>query len=101
VLSTCCLSPVLRHCVCSLGSKNLKFTLVPPLLGLGCVHAEVAPVTSTRSLVDSADLIVVGKVERVATGAGKIELGGRDYEFAHAIPSTSAFPEIGAGRLLH
>ncbi len=61
--------------------RLLKFALVTLLLGLRFVHAEIVPVTSTRSLVDSADLVIVGTVERVQqTGAGSIELSGRDYE---------------------
>ena len=60
--------------------RLLRLTLVTLLLGL-FVHAEVVPVTSTRSLVDSADLIIVGTVERVQqTGTGSIEFSGRDYE---------------------
>jgi hypothetical protein len=59
----------------------LKFTFAALLSGLGLLRAEMVPTTSTRSLVDSADLIVVGKVERVQqTGTGEVELGGRNYE---------------------
>jgi hypothetical protein len=51
------------------------------VLGLNFVHAEIVPVISTRSLVDSADLIIVGSVDRMQqTGAGSIELSGRDYD---------------------
>jgi hypothetical protein len=61
--------------------RLLKFTLVTFLLGLRFVHAEIIPVTSIRSLVDSADLVITGTVERVQqTGAGSIELNGRDYD---------------------
>lgn len=51
------------------------------VLGLNFVHAEIVPVISMRSLVDSADLIIVGSVDRMQqTGAGSIELSGRDYD---------------------
>jgi hypothetical protein len=61
--------------------RLLKFTVVTLLLGLTFVHAEIVPITSTRSLVDSADLVIAGTVERVQqTGAGSIELSGRDYD---------------------
>ena len=61
--------------------RLLKFTLVTFLLGLRFVHAEIIPVTSIRSLVDSTDLVITGTVERVQqTGAGSIELNGRDYD---------------------
>jgi hypothetical protein len=57
-----------------------KVTLVTLLLGLRFVHAEIVPVTSTRSLIDSADLVIAGTVERVQQkGAGSIELSDRDY----------------------
>lgn len=36
------------------------------VLGLSFVHADIVPVTSTRSLVDSTDLIIAGTVEHVA-----------------------------------
>jgi hypothetical protein len=61
--------------------RLLKFTLATLLLGLRFVHAEIVPVTSTKSLVDSADLIIAGTVKNVQqTGAGSIELSGRDYD---------------------
>jgi len=61
--------------------RLLKHTLVALLLGLGHVHAEIVPVTSTRSLVASADSVIAGTVERVQqTGAGSIELSGREYD---------------------
>jgi hypothetical protein len=60
--------------------RVLKHTLLAVLLGLGLAHAEIIPVTSTRRLVDSADLVIAGTVERVQqTGAGSIELSGREY----------------------
>ena len=61
--------------------RLLKFTLAALLLGLRFVHAEIVPVTSTKSLVDSADLIIAATVKNVRqTGAGSIELSGRDYD---------------------
>jgi hypothetical protein len=61
--------------------RLLKFILVTLLLGLRLVHAEIVPVTSIRSLVDSADLVIAGTVERVQqAGAGSIELSGRNYD---------------------
>jgi hypothetical protein len=61
--------------------RFLKPALVTFALGLGFVYAEIVPIISTRSLVDSADLIIVGTVERVQqTGVGSIELSGRDYD---------------------
>lgn len=59
----------------------MTLLLVTLLLGLMFAHAEIAPVTSIRSLVDSADLVIAGAVERVQqTGEGSIELSGRDYD---------------------
>jgi hypothetical protein len=59
----------------------LKITLVTLLLGLRFVHAETVPVTSTKSLVDFADLIIARTFKSVQqTGAGTIELSGRDYD---------------------
>lgn len=67
-------------CCNSEAMRLLRLTLVSFLLG-SFAHAEIVPVVSTRSLVDSADLIVVGTVERVQqTGAGSIELNGHDYD---------------------
>jgi hypothetical protein len=41
----------------------------------------MVPLTSTKSLVDSADLIIAGMVVDVRqTGSGSIELGGHNYE---------------------
>ncbi len=60
-----------------------KLTLVALALAIGIVCARAGPGPggpSTRSLVNSADLIIAGKVERVEqTGTGSIELHGRDY----------------------
>jgi hypothetical protein len=59
----------------------LKLAIVTLLSGLGFVHAEIVPLSSTRNLVDTADLVIVGSVERVRQiGSGSIELSGRDYE---------------------
>lgn len=61
--------------------RLLEPSLACALLGLSFLHAEIVPVTSTRSLVDSADLIVAGRVERVQQiGAGSIELNGVNYD---------------------
>jgi HEAT repeat protein len=61
--------------------RLLKLTIVTLLLVLGFVHAEIVPVTSTRDLVDTADLVIVGTVELVRqTGSGSIESSGHDYE---------------------
>src|SRR5713226_3899400 len=59
-----------------------KLTLVAITLGIGIVCAKARPVPSMsiKGLVDPADLIIAGKVERVQqTGAGSIELNGVDY----------------------
>jgi HEAT repeat protein len=59
-----------------------KLTLVAITLGIGIVCAKARPVPSLsiKRLVDPADLIIAGKVERVQqTGTGSIELNGVDY----------------------
>jgi hypothetical protein len=59
-----------------------KFSLVIITLaaGIGSAQARPGPGRSIKRLVNSADLIIVGRVERVQqTGAGSIELQGRDY----------------------
>jgi hypothetical protein len=59
-----------------------KLTLVAFTLGIGivCARARPGPSLSIKSLVDPADLIIAGKVERVLqTGTGSIELNGVDY----------------------
>jgi hypothetical protein len=57
-----------------------KLTLVALTLGIGIVCAKLGPGLSIRGLVDSADLIIAGRVERVhQTGAGAIEFEGREY----------------------
>lgn len=61
--------------------RLLKLTIATLLLGFGLVYSDVVPVVSVKSLVDPADLIIVGKIERVQqTGAGSIAFSGRDYE---------------------
>jgi HEAT repeat protein len=59
-----------------------KLTLVAITLGIGiiCAKARPGPSLSVKGLVNPADLIIAGKVERVQqTGAGSIELNGVDY----------------------
>jgi hypothetical protein len=59
-----------------------KVTLVAITLGIGivCAKAHLVPGLSIKGLVDPADLIIAGKVERVQqTGTGSIELNGMDY----------------------
>ena len=59
-----------------------KFTLVAIALGIGiiCAKARPVPSLSIKRLVDAADLIIAGKVERVQqTGTGSVELNGVDY----------------------
>jgi hypothetical protein len=59
-----------------------KLTLLAITLGIGIVCAKTRPVPSLsiRGLVDPADLIIAGKVERVQqTAAGSVELNGLDY----------------------
>jgi hypothetical protein len=59
-----------------------KLALVAITLGIGLVCAKARPVPSLsmKGLVDRADLIIAGKVERVQqTGAGSIELNGVGY----------------------
>src|SRR5437588_8473723 len=59
-----------------------KLTLVAIALGIGIVCAKARPVPglSIKGLVDAADLIIAGKVERVQqTGTGSVELNGVDY----------------------
>ena len=51
-------------------------------LGIGTICAKARPVPglSIKGLVDPADLIIAGKVERVQqTGTGSIELNGVAY----------------------
>jgi hypothetical protein len=61
--------------------RLLKPTFVTLLFGLGFARAEIGPTLSIRSLVDSSDLVILGAVERVQqTGAGAIELSGREYD---------------------
>ena len=57
-----------------------KLTLVALTFGIGIVCAKPDPGLSIRGLVDPADLIIAGRVERVhQTGAGAIEFEGREY----------------------
>ena len=59
-----------------------KLTLVAIALGIGIICAKARPVPglSIKGLVDAADLIIAGKVERVQqTGTGSVELNGVDY----------------------
>jgi hypothetical protein len=57
-----------------------KLTLVALTLGIGIVCAKPGPGLSIRGLVDPADLIIAGRLERVhQTGAGAIEFEGREY----------------------
>lgn len=59
-----------------------KLTLLAITIGMGIVCARGRPVPglSIKGLVEPADLIIAGKVERVQqTGAGSIELNGVDY----------------------
>jgi len=62
--------------------RRSKLTLVAIAIGIGIAWAKARPVPSLsiRGLVDHADLIMTGKVERVQqTGAGSIKLNGVDY----------------------
>src|SRR5258708_1203616 len=57
-----------------------KLTLVVLTFGIGIVCAKQGQALSIRGLVDAADLIIAGRVERVhQTGAGAIEFEGREY----------------------
>jgi len=59
-----------------------KLALVALTVAVEFVSAKAGPQPgpSIKRLVNSADLIIVGRVERVQqTGAGSIELQGRDY----------------------
>ena len=59
-----------------------KLTVVAITLGIGivCARARPVPSLSIKGLVDPADLIIAGKVERVQQiGVGSIELNGVDY----------------------
>ena len=59
-----------------------KLPLVALTLTIGLVSAKAGPRPgpSIKSLVNSADLIIAGKIERVQqTGVGSIELLGHDY----------------------
>jgi hypothetical protein len=57
---------------------NLAFAAL--VLGTTLVVADLAPTLSTRGLANSADLIIVGKVERVQqTGSGDITYNGVNY----------------------
>lgn len=59
-----------------------KLTLVAISFGIGivCARGRSVPTLSIKGLVDPADLILAGNVERVQeTGAGAIELNGVDH----------------------
>src|ERR1700740_614856 len=61
--------------------KLSRLTLVA-IAGIGiiCAAARLVPGLSIKDLVDVADLIIAGKVERVQqTGTGSVELNGVDY----------------------
>lgn len=50
------------------------------ILEIGIVTADIVPVVSIKELVRSADLIVMGRVNRIQqTGAGVITFHGRNY----------------------
>jgi hypothetical protein len=61
--------------------RFLKLTLVILTVGAGIASANLGPGrASTRSLVNSADLIVTGRVDRVQqVRVGSVEFQGRDY----------------------
>lgn len=102
---------------------NLAFATF--LLGTTFVVADIVPILSTNGLANSADLIIVGKVERVEqTGSGDITYNGvnyprRDYSadisvdevikgeplphrfvFSFSTPSADAWGNVAEGGLL-
>jgi hypothetical protein len=71
-----------NHPLCSNALvKPVNLILATFLLGSSSVStADVVPTLSTKSLVDRADLIVVGKIERVQeNGTGNITFSGVNY----------------------
>ena len=70
-----------NHPLCSNAFvKSINLLLATFLLGASSVSADFAPTLSTKSLVDRADLIVVGKIERVQeNGTGNISFSGVNY----------------------
>jgi hypothetical protein len=77
--------------------KALGPVIAALALGLGVVRAELVPVTSTKALADAADLIIIGRVERVQqTGAGEITYNGVNYsrqDYLADISSTKRLKE--------
>lgn len=60
--------------------KSVNLIVATFLLGASFVSADLVPTLSTKSLVDRADLIVVGKIERVEENeAGNITFSGVNY----------------------
>jgi hypothetical protein len=60
--------------------RFLSLAFVTVVLGTTPTVADIAPIVSTKVLADSADLIIVGKVERVQeTGSGDITYNGVNY----------------------
>lgn len=60
--------------------RFLKPVFAILFLGTTFVYANLVPGLSTKGLVDSAELIIVGKVERVQqTGTGEITFNGVNY----------------------
>jgi hypothetical protein len=74
--------------------KPVNLILATFLLGSSSVSADVVPTLSAKSLVDRADLIVVGKIERVQEdGTGNITFSGvnypsKDYEVDISVDET-------------
>src|SRR6267378_6719260 len=69
-----------KLCSNYLAVRLSNLTVVTLTLGIGIVCARPGPSLSIRGLVDSADLIIAGRVERVQqTGEGMIEFEGREY----------------------
>ena len=60
--------------------KSVNLVVTTFLLGASSVSAEFVPILSTKNLVERADLIIIGKIERVQEIAtGTITFGGRNY----------------------
>jgi len=60
--------------------KSANLALAAFLLGASSVSADLVPTLSTKNLAERADLIVVGKIERVQeSGPGNIAVRGANY----------------------
>jgi hypothetical protein len=70
--------------------KSANLALATFLLGASPISANIEPILSTKNLVERADLIVVGKIERVQEIAtGTITFGGMNYPSQNYVADVS------------